>query len=212
MAKIFSDLPPPRSTGTLTTGSPLSVEEWAALQQAPRRKAGPNGTTVTVRSYNIPRKNGAPSMPRFVENLYPEHMYVELDDGREQLIARGGPREPADPASSDEWTVTGGVGPARQSRDYGRGERVMQRRFVPDVTAQQAAEIARRQAADLERDPRRYGASANSNSFAADVTEALTGERPGDARTWGSRQHLSTAPRIRSEPLDLSPAMRGPPY
>ncbi|WP_430425585.1 hypothetical protein [Phenylobacterium sp.] len=211
MARILSDVPPPRSTGALTTGSPLSLETWAALQAAPR-KTVPQGTMVTVRSYNIPRKNGAPRMPRIVEDAYPEHMYVELDDGHEQLIARGGPKTSAGAALSDEWTVSGGVGPARDSRDYGKGERVVQRGFLPDVGAQRAAEVARRLAADLARDPRRYGANANSNSYAADVTEALTGQRPGDGRTWGSGQRLKSAHRVRSEPLDISPAMRGSPY
>lgn len=208
MARVFSGVPAPGPT-PLQDGPVLSMEDTVALLRAPRRRAArrPPGTTVTVRSYNIPRGNGLPAW-----RGSPEHMYVEFDDGRRQLIARGGPNTSAGAALSDEWIVTGGVTPARQNRDYGKGERVLQQSFLPDLTAEQAAEPARRRGTQLEHDRVRYGAHANSNSFAADVAEDATSLRPGDKSTWGYRQRLDTAPRVRAEPLDLSPALRGPPY
>ena len=174
---------------------PLTARELSELNRAPRR-TGP-GTQVTVRSYDIPGLYGPD-----------EHMYVEYDDGREKLIARGGPSS-AGGLLMGSARVVGGVTPAAESRDYERGGRVMYRGFVPNKSADTTAAPARLHAKSLDADERAYDIGANSNSFAADVTAALFGVRPGDNFTPGYRQRLNTAPRRRA-PVDLSPALRRP--
>ncbi|MFZ5720314.1 MAG: hypothetical protein ACOY5Y_12740 [Pseudomonadota bacterium] len=200
MAK-FLDVDP-RAAAGLHVPKHLTPQDQALLARAPRK----DGTRVTVRAYDIPRITGP------LGQLTPDHMYVEYDDGRDQLIARGGPNDNAGAALSDEWTVTAGVTSARKSRDYGRGGRVLFQGFLPGQTAQQAAAPARAHAEEVNQGRRRYGWGANSNSYAADVVERLFGVRPGDSQTPGYRQRLRDAPRIRAEPIDLSPALRGQPY
>lgn len=176
-----------------TTYQPMTARELAELNRAPKRP-GP-GTSVTVRSYDIPWLPGRA-----------EHMYVEYDDGRRQLIARGGPSNLGN-ALNGNLQIVGGVTPARESRDYGKGERVLYRGFVPDKSAEETAAPARAYAAKVVKDRRAYGLKANSNSFAADVAAALFGVRPGDDLTPGYRQRLNKAPRV--SPYDISPALRG---
>lgn len=191
MATILTGVPAPQG-GRLLSGTAMSLRDYAALQAAPKRR---RGTQVTVRAFDIPGRKG------LLGRVTPDHMYVEYDDGQEQLIARGGPsgqgRGFADGLMRDDLHVVGEVTPARENRDYGRGERVLFRGFVPDVPAQQAAEPALRNAEALDRDPRRYRGGSNSNSFAADAVEPLFGVRPGDRQTWGWRDRLRTAPRTR---------------
>lgn len=124
-----------------------------------------------------------------------DHMYVTYDDGRERLIARGGPStrslpEMAGAIRADALTVAGEVGPERDSLDRGRGGRVMFRGYLPNVTAARAAEPAARHAAGVNRGGNDYARDASSNSFAADVIEPLFGCRVGDGRTWGYRTRL----------------------
>lgn len=179
---------PPPPIDPRKTYQPLTVRERMALDRAP--KMGGPGTRVTVRSYDIP------DLP-----LSQEHMYVEYDDGREQLIARGGPsaegRAFMSQALAGRLQVTGGVTPAKLNRDYGKGQRVLFQGFLPEVTAQQAAEPARRNAQALKDRPRRYGWLSNSNSYAADAVEPLFGVRPGDGvMTPGAAHRLAGAQPI----------------
>jgi hypothetical protein len=174
---------------SLGDGYRLTPQEHLMLAQAPKWAGQIEpGTTVRVRSYDIPGLPG-PS----------EHMYVEYDDGHEQLIARGGPSRDgaslAGAALQDDLHVVGGVTPARLSRDYGHGQRVVFEGFAPGISAQQAADPARERARGLAADPRRYGWRSNSNSYAADAVEPLFGVRPGDGLTPGSRTRLQDAPR-----------------
>lgn len=182
--------PAPVRSPALANGPVLSLRDLSALQKAPRR--GPE-TTVTVRAYDIPGRRGVAG------RVTPDHMYVEYDDGREQIIARGGPSgqgpEFARQLLTDDLHVVGEVTPARESRDYGRGERVLFRGRLPGVTAQAAAEPARRLAERLRDDPRRYRGDSNSNSFVGDVIEPTFHVRPGDRQTWGWDRRLETAPR-----------------
>ena len=179
--------------GSLAAPAHLTPRERVALARAPTKRPG---TRVTVRAYDIPWLPGKA-----------EHMFVEYDDGRERLIARGGPSHLGD-ALSGNLRVVAGVTPARESRDDGQGGRVLHSGFLPDVAATDAAARARTHAAQLARDNRSYSARSNSNSFAADVAEDLFGVRPGDRLTPGYDRRLKDAPRVR--PYDISPAMRGP--
>jgi len=170
-----------------------------------RDRIGPprKGTHVTVRAYDIPNLPG----PQ-------QHMYVEYDDGREQLIARGGPSAEGDtfvPSSlAGRLRVVGGVVPATQSKDYGKGERVVFRGFAPDMSAQEAAEPARRNGRALQEQPRQYGIwRDNSNSFAADAVEPLFGIRPGSAwRTPGHGNTLTKARGVHSWYVPARESMR----
>lgn len=175
------------------TGPVLTLKDYAALHRAPKARPG---TSVTVRAYDIPWLPGKA-----------EHMYVAYDDGREQLIARGGPSHLGDVLNGN-LRVVAGVTPAWESRDHGQGGRVLHRGFLPDVAARDAAAGARAQAAQLARDHRAYSRRSNSNSFAADVAEDLFGVRPGDRLTPGHDRRLREAPRVR--PYDISPALRRP--
>jgi len=170
----------------------LSAQTHAKLTRAPRR---PEGTNVTVYSYDVPRAAGK------LGERTPDHMYVQYDDGREQVIARGGPSASGLGyflgAQNDTLRIKGEVTPARRNRDFGRGERVMFRGFLPGMTAQQASEGARKTAAELERAPRAYRATGtNSNSFVGDVIEPQFGVRPGDRQTWGSELRTRNSRRL----------------
>lgn len=195
MATILSGVgASPRNSGGGLAGPVLPLKDLAALQRAPKRRAG---TQVTARSYDIPWLPGKA-----------EHMYLEYDDGRDQLIGRGGPSHLSG-AVDGSLRVVGGVTPARQSRDYGKGGRVVQSGFVPDMTAQQASASARALGDRLAADPRAYSYRSNSNSFAADAFEGLFGVRPGDHLTPGHDRRLDASRRVR--PRDFSPAMAARP-
>lgn len=178
---------------------PMTVEDRVRLEQAPKRTSGP-ATKVTMLSYDIA---GLPGRA--------EHAYVEFDDGRERLIARGGPDAGGaalvGSAAAGQLSVQGGVTPAYLSRDEGKGTRVLFRGELPGLSAREASEGAVRIGRDLERDPRRYTLWSNSNSYAGDVVEDLFRVRPGDRLTPGSAYPLSGARRPGAAP-DLSPALR----
>jgi hypothetical protein len=175
-------------------GSPLlTPAEQAALAKAPR------GTDVTVRSKRIVPALGP---------LSPEHMYLEYDDGRNDLIARGGPSAtgPAMAAAflNGDLSVTGQVAPAQVSKDYGQG-RVLYRHFMPGVSATDAARPAQWVADRAGRGGNAYDASTNSNSFAADALQETTGDRVRNSQTWGADAHILDAP-------PLEPHMSWPPW
>lgn len=182
----------PVGAGPAPQGPLLTIHELAALQIAPRR---PAGTEVTVRAKPV-----FPWLPHFDlpggrEFRGPDHMYVEYDDGQRQLIARGGPSHPdllgfAVGEIDGSNRMSAGVYPAAQSSDYGQGRRVVARRFLPGVTAEQAAAPARLHAQGVDRGGNGYGPYMNSNSFAADVGEPIFGLRVGDGETPGYRTHL----------------------
>ena len=178
------------------SGPLMSVHEYAKLATAPRKaparspaqvgeRPGVPGTLVTMRAKPIPAvRNQA------------DHMWVEFDDGRQQLIARGGPdshnAEMFASGMLNDLSVMGQVDRAENSPDYRQGRRVMAERFLPNITADAAATDARRHAAGVNGRANRYGAERNSNGFAADVYERISGERVGDGRTWGYRNRLKT--------------------
>jgi hypothetical protein len=89
------------------------------------------------------------------------------------------------------------VDPAALSPDFRQGHRVLGRRFLPGVSAEEATADARRHAEGVNRRGNRYGWAHNSNSFAADVAEGPFGRRIGDERTSGYRQRLSEGPAYR---------------
>ncbi|WP_372785026.1 hypothetical protein [Phenylobacterium sp.] len=143
-------------------------------------------------------------------------MFVQYDDGREQLIARGGPSlegaEFAGGLLDGSNRVTAGVFPAALSKDYGKGQREIFHGFLPGIPAQEAAAGARAYAADVNRGGDAYAPlGTNSNSFAADVIEDRFGRRVGDTGTPGYRYHLH-AQRTAPQPFDLSPLLRTAPY
>jgi hypothetical protein len=138
-------------------------------------------------------------------------MFVQFDDGRRRLIARGGPSQESagfvGGLLDGSNRVAAGVSPAALNKDYSGGGRVLARTFVPNVTAEEAASAARSHARGVNHGANAYGWNANSNSFAADVAEPILGRRPGDARTPGYRTRLREGglapPRV-----DLSPLLR----
>lgn len=181
----------------------LSLREQIELAAAPRGpkppydRPGPR-TRVTTYSYDIPRAKGW--LPRHGWAGGPDHMYVEFDDGRETLIARGGPKGRLE-------TVQAQVTPAGDSIDRGQGERVMFRGELPGQTAREATRAAQAHAEGVNRGFNRYGLRSNSNSYAADVVEDLFGVRPGDFQTWGHRRRLVDTP---PKPTPYTDALRRP--
>lgn len=176
---------PPGPDPWETYDAPSVRDRVAPLRSRPRGR----GTQVTVRAYDIPSLPG----PH-------EHMYVEYDDGREQLIARGGPSadggEFVGKGIAGRLQVVGGVSPASINRDYGKGRRVVFEGFVPEISAQEAAAPARQSGRMLQDHPRQYGWGANSNSYAADAVEPLFAIRPGDRLTPGYDTRLKDAPGL----------------
>lgn len=180
----------PRQQAEQAPRSPWRPTAAPHRSVAPPCDAGPGGvgggpgTQVTVRAYPVP-----------LLGRQADHMYVTLDDGREVLIARGGPsaRTPGDllrDVLTDQLTVRAEVTPEAQSLDRGRSGRVVFRGFLPGEAAETAADPARRHAEGVNRRGNDYGRDSSSNSFAADVVEDLFGCRVGDARTWGSKTRL----------------------
>ena len=171
------------------------VRNSAVLRAAPRRDnpatRSPPGTWVRVKAYDIPQnKYGAPPWL----TIGPDHMFVEYDDGREQVIARGGPsgepRQFVRHGFAGQLRTRAEVTPAKDSKDYGAGQRVMFETFVPHRTARDVARPAYDKAARVNRADNLYGAGVNSNSFAADVIEDTFGRRVGDWQTWGAKTRL----------------------
>lgn len=175
------------------------IESWmrAAMARAPKkptpepapRSRDDHGTWVRVKAYDIVQSNGGPGSKRWAD-----HMYVEYDDGHEQIIARGGPSAQGRKFITDGLTgrlrVAAEVTPASQSQDYGKGGRVLYQTFVPYRTAREAAAPAREEMARVNRGENRYGKCVNSNSFVGNVTERQFGRRIGDEQTWGYQTPL----------------------
>jgi hypothetical protein len=199
----------PAQPAPFPAGAPLmTLNDWAALASAPTR---PVGTQVSVRA-----------TPVSAVGNHADHMFVEYDDGQNQLIARG---EPSKTGSqflpgllSGTNRVAAEVTPEALSKDYRAPYRPIASTFLPGMTSDQAAEAARRHAQGIGLGGNAYGPLTNSNSYAADVAEPLLGWRPGDGRTWGYKSHLSdaAAPGIDfSGPLNpenLTPIIRNPPF
>lgn len=173
-------------------GPLLTLRELALLQTAPKRTPG---TEVTVRAKPV-----FPWLPTFdlpfgYEFRGPDHMFVQYDDGRRPLIARGGPSRSdllgfVGGELDGSTRMSAGVYPAQQSSDYGQERRVLARRFLPGVTAEQAAAPAFRHAEGVNHGGNGYGLNSNSNSYAADDAEPIFGRRIGDDATPGYRTHL----------------------
>lgn len=171
----------------------MSLADRAALAAAPKLtpalfascppslgfdNATEQGTTVTVRKYPIGITGGRA-----------DHMYVQFDDGRRSMIARGGPN-----FAGVFPRVTAEVADSHDSRDYGRGGQTVFQGYLPKMNTTQAAQGAARHAAEVRRGGYGYNADSNSNSYAADVIEDLFGCRPGDNRTWGYRNRVKDQP------------------
>lgn len=155
---------------TLAGPASFDLEERIMLALAPRKQ----GTSVTVRSYDLFRDGKRDNL-----KVAPDHMFVEYDDGREQYIFRGGPS-----AHGLHAEVTR----ASDSRDYQRGTRVLERRFIPGATAREAIRPAQATAARIERTrPPYLGVHSNSNTAVGDATELQFGRRAGDGQTPGAR-------------------------
>ena len=170
----------PRAAAGLAPPKHLTPQDQALLARAPRQAT----TRVTVRSYDIPWLPG----PH-------EHMYAEYDDGQEQYIFRGGPTRQG---------VRATVTPARQSRDFGRGQRVLYEAEVPG-SAREAVWPARRMARRMEDAGAPYGGAwSNSNSAVGDLTEAQLGVRVGDRLTPGWDTPIRRFPSwLREAPFDM---------
>lgn len=163
-----------------------------ALRKKPGA-AGPPGTRVTVKAYDI-ASQGRPWL-KFLDPMLSDHMYVEYDDGRAPLIARGGPSARGlVPFVRDGLTgrlrTQAGVTPAHQSEDFGRGGRILAQTFIPGRTAREVAQPAREKAAQAMRGNNLYGYRVNSNSYAADAAEPTFGRRIGDEDTPGYETRL----------------------
>lgn len=173
----FSDRP---KRDPMRTYEPMSAREMLALDRAPSK----GQTRVTVRSYDIPWLWGKS-----------EHAYTEYDDGREQFILRGGP---------SAHGVHAEVTPARESRDYRKGQRVLVDTTVPG-TARQAIRPAQQTVRRVEDSGAPYlGLVWNSNSVNADNAEDQLGVRVGDRLTPGWRTRIPRIPewaRARSYPM-----------
>jgi len=213
----------PVGAGPPQGGPLMTLNELAALQAAPRR---PFGTQVSMYAKPIPE------LDRWYLKMIPgvrnwkEHMFLEYDDGRQQLIGRGGPSVEGDdfiPSVLERRNpVYGGVTPAGVSRDFGAHDRLVARTFLPGMSADQAAEPARQHGRGLASGGNSYDADSNSNSYAADIAEPIFGYRPGDARTPGYQNRLrenAPPPRRREiwplgplDPNTLTPIMRFPQY
>lgn len=183
-----------------------SLEPWfrEAIARAPKKQPAQsptkpvasaprgrdeNGTWVRVKAYDISESNGGRHSKQ-----WPDHMYVEYDDGRDQIIARGGPSAQGTQFFKDglagRLRVAAEVTPASQSQDYGRGGRILYETFLPYKTADEAAAPAREEMARANRGENLYGKWVNSNSFVGNVTERQFGRRIGDDQTWGYKTRL----------------------
>jgi len=164
-----------------------------ALRQAAQRRLAANAKTlgpaansprtrVTVSSFDVASKWLEPfgyELQPWAKKLSPDHMFVEYDDGREQYIFRGGPAGPF---------LSAKVTPARQSPDYGRGERVLYRGELPGQTAREAIRPAQAMARQVNGVGQPYLVlGSNSNSVVGDLTARQLGRRVGDRQTPGYR-------------------------
>jgi len=193
----------------LIRGPLLTLDELAALAQAPKRSPG---TEVSIRATPIEALDG-----------WKDHMFVHYDDGANQLIARGGPTERFGPRFLSRSNRVGAeVTPEASSKDYGAPYRTIATRFLPGVAADAAAAPARAHALGVDRFGNAYDWDSNSNSYAADVAQPILGYRPGDGRTPGydhrlSDEALAPAPQgsVFTGPLradNWTPIIRNPPF
>ena len=181
----------PRSPNGLPAGPILSLKDLASLERAPRKR--PPGTTMTVRSYNIP---GVPGDD--------EHMYTEYDDGHEQYIYRAGPRNGRLFARVDE---------AKASPDFGKGKRVLFQKQLPNTSARAAKAAAEGDRDIINAQRRPYlGIISNSNFANADHVERRTGYRVGDAGTPGWKPDPILLVPSPFDPPPLFPVMAPGPY
>lgn len=180
----FLDAP---ASDPLRSYQPLTARETIALTRAPRSSAA--GTQVTMWATPVGKIGGAA-----------DHMFEVFDDGREQLIARGGPSAEGaafiEGALGRSLTIRARVDPAERSPDYRQGQRVVAQGFLPGMSAREATAGARRHAAKVNQGANAYTPWRNSNSFAADDFESLFGRRVGDSRTWGYRTRLREEPPL----------------
>jgi hypothetical protein len=152
----------------------LTLADQVAMAKAPRlpdpritAPPQPGGTTVRIESYPV----GSAWDPA-------HHMFADYDDGRQHYIYRGGP--------GPDLAVHAQVTPADQSRDAGKGQRLLYERYLPGTSADQAVQAARRDAdrINASQNPYLVGTS-NSNSVIGGFTAKQFGHRVGDIRTPG---------------------------
>ena len=171
-----------------------SVLKWQASPPAPTARPPSGGTQVQVRAFDMLEKWTGKKMPRVIERLSPDHAYVEYDDGKEQIIARGGPSAKKGAFFGDavngRLRTVGEVGPAARSVDNRQGTKILETSFVPGRSARQAAEPAKRYADGVNRGQNLYGATTNSNSFANGAYESSVGRRTAAPETWGNSTRL----------------------
>lgn len=178
----------------MANGDRQIVRNKAHLKVAPRQDspAAPSrpGTWVRVKAYDIPhQKWGFPRTP-----ISPQHMFIEYDDGGRQIIARSGPSAEGARFLRDglagNLRVRSAVTPARESKDYGLGDRVVFQTFIPNRTAQEVSAPARDEARRTNRADNLYGGKVNSNSFVGGVMRATVGRGVGDQHTPGHDTRL----------------------
>jgi hypothetical protein len=201
--KIYRELKNLYSQIEIVMASPrvsLPLGAQAQLRAAPKKtqptanaigRPPPPGTHVTVKSYDvlsgILRNITGYELIDPIKNLTPDHMYTEYDDGRESYIYRGGP--------GSGMRLDAHVAPAKQSVDYGRGERILHKRFIPGKSANEAVDPARRVAAQIKSERRPYlVVLSNSNTAAAEGNIAAFGRPGGDRQTWGAPSYRTSIP------------------
>lgn len=159
----------------------------------PETAPPPGGTRVQMRAFDIFESKLGVELPDWLEKRLPDHAYVQYDDGRDRIIARGGP-------SKGKGFVADGLGgrlrvvsevqPAERSVDSGLGTKLIDETFIPGKTAQEVARPARTYSASVNRGQNLYGAKVNSNSFAGGAHEQSTGRRAGSTEMWGHETRL----------------------
>lgn len=187
--RMMDAITPERPTGLrarITEGAPPRTLHHPSGPGPARRTPG---TEVTVRKY-----------PAFGNTaLGPDHAFVEIRDPRtgRTWIARGGFG-----LDSSGWPahVTAEVRPSHLSRDAAMvrtGKKTAQtvaREIVNGATAEDLVELAESHAARVQAADNPYHAGRNSNSFASDVNELLTGRRLPKHDLPGAQTRLRTTP------------------
>ncbi|MBP6877486.1 MAG: hypothetical protein KBC34_05665 [Phenylobacterium sp.] len=171
--------------------------KWKGREPAPETTPKPGGTRVQMRGYDIVENGLGVRLPKVVERILPDHTYVQYEDGRDTIVAKGGPTKSI---FSGEGLWQGGTGqlkvvsevrPASRSDDYRRGTKLIAETVVPGKSAKEVARPAQAHSAQVNRGGNLYGGNVNSNSFAGDAYERSTGRRPATPPdAWGSRTRL----------------------
>lgn len=178
---------PPAPTGP---GASLKPKGRPPLPETAPPKGG---TRVQMRAFDVAETKLGVDLPDWLEKRLPDHAYVQYDDGRDRIIARGGPSEGkgfiAD-GLGGRLRVVSEVQLAERSVDNGLGTKLIDETFIPDKTAQEAARAARTYSAGVNRGQNLYGAKVNSNSFAGGAHEQSAGRRAGTAEMWGHETRL----------------------